>query len=65
MRTRKEIEFHSCGGHIATIPVGTLVIPADNLPQGGWWVENWSNMTELAQSYARNYGFLLTDCEVN
>ena len=65
MRTKKEIRYKSAPyGHIAIIPKGTPVIPADNLPQGGYWAEPWSGMNEQEESWQRNYGFHLTDEEV-
>ena len=52
-------------GTIATIPAGTPVVPATNLPEGGYWVdEEWDGMTDEQQSWMRNYGFLVTDEEV-
>ena len=50
---------------IATIPAGTPVVPATNLPEGGYWVdEEWARMTAEPQSWMRNYGCLVTDEEV-
>lgn len=66
MRTRETIEYHAAPyGKVATIPAGTPVIPADNLPDGGWWAEPWEGMSEAEESWERNYGFLLDDSEVH
>ena len=65
MKTQRDIEYRSTPyGHIATIPAGTTVTPATNLPQGGWWAAEWPRMTATASSWMRNYGFHLTDEEV-
>jgi len=62
--TSKPIEYHAAPyGHIATIPKGSELIPADNLPQGGYWVLPWEGMTEEQESWERNYGFHLKDGE--
>lgn len=65
-RTKKDIEYRGTPcGPLFTIPAHTPVIPADNLPQGGYWAEPWANpMEELADSHLRNYGFHLTEEEV-
>ena len=58
MKTSFAIEYSSAPhGVITVIPAGTPVIPADNLPDGGYWVMPWNNMTNRAESWARNYGF--------
>lgn len=62
MKTTKPIEY-SCApyGHIATIPAGTKLTPATNLPDGGFWAEPWEGMSEQAESWERNYGFHITN----
>jgi hypothetical protein len=65
MRTKSQIEYKAAPyGRIATIPAGAQVIPATNLPQGGFWVEAWEGMTDKAESWGRNYGFHVTSDEV-
>lgn len=39
-------------------------MPAKNLDRAGFWVESWDNMPERAESWARNYGFLVDPSEV-
>lgn len=63
--TKKDIDYSVAPyGHITTIPSGTQVSPSTNLPQGGYWVENWENMTDTEESWARNYGFHVSEEEV-
>ena len=63
--TSREIDYKAAPyGHVATIPAGTPVQPADNLPEGGYWAEDWEGMTDGEESWGRNYGFLLSDDEV-
>ena len=66
MKTKYNIPYAAFpNGTIATIPAGTPVVPATNLPEGGYWVdEEWDGMTDEQQSWMRNYGFLVTDEEV-
>ena len=48
------------------VPIGTEVIPATNLPEKGmFWAEPWQNMSEEAESWSRNYGFLLTKEDIS
>lgn len=65
-KTKKEIEYRVAPyGLIATIPAGTPVEKAANLeerPQ--FWVCPWPNMSEQAESWQRNYGFLVDINEV-
>ena len=64
--TNKDIEYKEAPyGYIATIPKGTPVIDATNLPDGGYWVENWDSMSEKEESWARNYGFHVTEEDVD
>ena len=66
MKTKYKIPYAAFPyGTIATIPAGISVVPATDLPEGGYWVdEEWDGMTDEQQSWMRNYGFLLTDEEV-
>ena len=64
MKTKREIQYRALLGWIATIPAGTPVVPADNLPEGGYWVLPWPEMNEDAKSWNRNYGFHVTAEEV-
>jgi hypothetical protein len=60
--TTKPIEYKAAPyGFIATIPAGSKVVPADNLPDGGYWVEQWEGMTEVEEAWGRSYGFHLTE----
>ena len=51
-------------GKVATIPAGTAVVPADNHPEGGYWVLPWPGMDEATKSWHRNYGFHVAAEEV-
>lgn len=64
MKTTKDIVYRSpTYGLIGTIPAGTEVSPATNLPNtnGCFWAEPWEGMTEKEESWSRNYGFLVTE----
>jgi hypothetical protein len=64
--TRTEIEYRAAGTlarHI--IPAGTQCVVADNLPgDGQYWACEWDGMDLLAESWQRNYGFLLDENDV-
>ena len=63
--TKQDIEYKAAPyGHIATIPKGTPVTEATNIPDGGYWAEKWPGMTDTEWSWAESYGFLLTESEV-
>jgi hypothetical protein len=64
--TVEEIEYRPAGTlERFTIPAGTICIPADNLPGSGqFWACEWEGMSEAADSWARNYGFLLDASDV-
>jgi hypothetical protein len=64
MKTIEDINYQGVTGLITVIPEGTNVIPATNLPQGGYWVEPWEGMSDAAESWQRNYGFHVTVMEV-
>jgi hypothetical protein len=65
MKTKYKIVYNSMPyGALATIPKGTPVIPATNLPHRGYWVENWKGMTGTQKSWSENYGYHVTDAEV-
>ena len=65
MKTKKETEYRVMPyGKVATIPAGTPVVPAANLPDGGYWVLPWSEMDEATKSWHQNYGFRVTADEV-
>ena len=58
--TNKAIEYSEAPvGHIATIPKGTRVIPATNLPGNKFWAEPWDGMDHNAEAWQRVYGFLI------
>ena len=62
---KEDIEYKAAPyGYIATIPAGTPVVPADNLPDGGYWVSDWNDMDDKAESWMRNYGFHVGEEEV-
>lgn len=47
------------------VPKGTIVDAADNLPETGrYWARRWEGMGEVAESWHRNYGFMLMEHEV-
>lgn len=63
--TNKDIEYEVAPyGFIANIPKGTSVIPATNLPEGGYWAEPWEGMNNKATSWERNYGFHVEDTDI-
>lgn len=64
--TIEEIEYSPAGTlQKFIIPAGTQVIPADNLPDSGaFWAVEWQNMGTEAESWGRNYGFLLDASDV-
>jgi hypothetical protein len=68
MKTQSAIEYKAAPyGHIATIPAGTTVQRASNLPASDgvqYWAKGWRGMTKGERSWQRNYGFLLTHAEV-
>tara|TARA_Y100000401_G_scaffold113236_1_gene113662 strand:- start:293 stop:502 length:210 start_codon:yes stop_codon:yes gene_type:complete len=65
MKTKKETEYRVMPyGKVATIPAGTPVVPADNVPEGGYWVLPWRGMDEAVKSWHRNYGFRVSADEV-
>lgn len=63
--TKHDIEYRPAPyGCVATIPAGTRVVPANNLPNPGqYWAEPWANMSDRAESWQRNYGFLIEKSE--
>ena len=66
--TKEDIEYRPAGyceapGFI--IPKGTPCVVADNLPgEGQYWACEWDGMDLLAESWQRNYGFLLDSSDV-
>ena len=63
--TRKAIEYSVAPyGHIATIPKGTPVVKAENIPGGGYWVQAWEDMMYKAKGWLRGYGFLVHEHEI-
>tara|TARA_R110002020_G_scaffold226009_4_gene436368 strand:+ start:626 stop:826 length:201 start_codon:yes stop_codon:yes gene_type:complete len=65
MKTKHKIVYNSMPyGKLATIPKGTPVIPADNIPSRGYWIENWKGMTAAQKSWSENYGYHATAGEV-
>lgn len=63
MKTIKAIVYSAAPyGKITTIPKGTTLIPASNLPNsdGKFYAKKWKGMSEKAKSWERNYGFLIT-----
>ena len=63
MKTKRDIEYRlPFSGHTFTIPKGTAVIAADNLPQPNaadiaYWCKPWRGMTDTAKAHERTYGF--------
>ena len=65
MKTKTEIKYRMGWIQRTTIPKGTPVFPATNLPEPGqYWCEEWKGMDEFEKSHARNYGFLVSEDEV-
>lgn len=69
-KTNKDIEYKAAPyGKIAVIPKGTEVYEATNLPQEEgkkqYWAEPWDGMDEQAESWQRNYGFLIEADEID
>jgi hypothetical protein len=63
--TKQAIPYKSFPyGNIATIPARTIVTPADNLPQGGYWVARWPGASDKAIGWGRGYGFHVSPEEV-
>ena len=61
-----QYKFGFLGGNVeATIPAGTPVVPAHNLPQGGYWVEKWEGMTYPEECWQSAYGFHVTEDQVS
>ena len=65
--TNRRIDYRAAPyGHITTIPEGTTVIPATNLPEPNqYWAEPWEGMSDHAESWERNYGFLIDGEDVD
>ena len=68
MRTSKELTFSPMGFNgSVTIPAGTLVTRATNLPEDSeikFWVEPWEGCTEYERRWCETYGFGLRRGEV-
>lgn len=64
--TTEDIEYRAAPyGLIAVIPKGTPVTPARNLPEPNtFWVEQWKGMSDKAEGWIRNYGFLVSRDQV-
>lgn len=65
MKTKTNIEYRMewCGK--TTIPAGTTVVPATNLPEPNqYWCEEWPGMNEIEEGWMRGYGFLVQESEV-
>jgi len=65
LMTNKEIPYQVASyGTVAVIPAGTRCEPALNLPclpngNGRFWACPWEGMSDRAESWQRNYGFLI------
>lgn len=64
MKLKEPVEYHSAPyGKIATIPAGTRLEPASNLPKRTghelYWASGWRGMDKKARSWKRSYGFLI------
>ncbi|TVS08234.1 MAG: hypothetical protein EA417_23160 [Gammaproteobacteria bacterium] len=65
MITVRDIEYSASPyGHIATIPAGTKVERAHNLPGNHFWALPWKGMTRKAYDWFKGYGFLLEASDV-
>lgn len=63
-QTMAPIEYKAAGTLFkCTIPAGTEVVPATNLPHHPeaprFWAKAWDDMDDSAESWERSYGFLL------
>ena len=68
MQTNKTIQYKTAPyGFIAEIPKGTQVFPALNLPVNPprFWAKDWQGMSATAESWQRNYGFLIEIADVH
>ena len=65
--TKEVIEYSTEPyGFVVVIPKGTKVVPATNLPgEGKYWAEPWEGMSDYAESWQRNYGFLIQEDEID
>lgn len=65
MKTKHEINYAAAGSLFdCDIPAGTQVSEATNLEprEDGakqYWAHSWPGMSENAESWLRNYGFLI------
>lgn len=68
LKTKRDIEYRAAPypGVIATIPKGTWVYLASNLPHPPWayWAQEWDDMSEQAQSWMETYGFLIEEEDI-
>lgn len=66
MKTKENIVYREIPfGFIVTIPKGTSVIPATNLPyKDKFWVKSWLEMDQKALDWFNNYGFLVSNNDV-
>lgn len=62
MQTKDDIDYEAVPYHLKfTIPAGTNVTPAKDLPAYGlWWALPWEGITDEAALWLKCYGFLLT-----
>ena len=67
MKTKHDIPYQLAGQlGKSTIPAGTTVQPATNLPSKDglqYWVDDWDGMTDKDR-YVGSYGFLVGAIEV-
>jgi hypothetical protein len=66
--TKDHIDYKAAPyGFVAHIPAGVAVTPANNLPgtiPSQYWIGQWPGMNEQAESWQRNYGFLVDASQV-
>jgi len=64
-KTNRQLSYQSAPyGIVTVIPAGTPCILATNLPERKdgkpqYWAEPWPNRSPIAESWQRNYGFLI------
>lgn len=65
--TNRDIEYRAAPyGYITTIPKGTSVIPATNLPDTDkYWAEPWQGMSAKAEGWVESYGFMIDSVDVD
>ena len=68
LRTKKDVTRYMWYKRV-TIPVGTLVKPASNLPEDPnekvFWACPWNGISDEEQAWSEVYGFLIGEDDVD